>query len=162
MAIVTFDPAAFKAAYPEFASTPDARCQLMFDQAQYTLLDNVENAPPMDVTFRANLFNLIVAHLLLLLGTAPAPNPDGSVDSTPPGRISQATQGTVSTSFELKVTDQNASATWWNQTKYGAMFWAATVRFRSFRYVNSGNIGASGVGFAKAYGAPPFNVPGGV
>ena len=39
MAIVVFDPAAFKLAYPEFANVPDARCNALFDIAQYTLLD---------------------------------------------------------------------------------------------------------------------------
>ena len=68
-------------------------------------------------------------------------------------------EGTVSTSFQLEVTNQNGSAPWWNQTKYGAMYWMATARFRSFKYIATGS---SGVGFSKAYGIPPVNIPGGV
>lgn len=159
MAIVTFDPAAFKVAYPEFAGATDARCQAQFDIAQYTL-DNTDNSPVMDVHFRSTLFNLIVAHLLLLLGTAPTVRPDGTVDNTPPGRISSATEGTVSVSSEYNAgTQASASMAYWTQTKYGAQFWAATARFRSFRYAPNGG---SGIGYSKAYGIPPYNITGGV
>ncbi|MFI2901352.1 DUF4054 domain-containing protein [Klebsiella aerogenes] len=160
MAIVTFDPAAFKVAYPEFAGATDARCQAQFDIAQYTLLDNTDNSPVMDVNFRSTLFNLIVAHLLLLLGAAPTVRPDGTVDNTPPGRISSATEGTVSMSSEYNAgTQASASMAYWTQTKYGAQFWASTARFRSFIYAPNGG---SGIGYSKAYGIPPYNIPGGV
>jgi hypothetical protein len=159
MAIVVFDPVAFVAFYPEFTGTTNLRMQSMFDIAQYTFLDNTDNSPVMDLNFRTQLFYMAVAHLLLLYGTAPVARPDGTIDNTPPGRITSATEGTVTTSFQLEVTNQNGSAPWWNQTKYGAMYWMATVRFRSFRYVANGG---SGIGFARAYGSPPYYVPGGV
>lgn len=159
MAIVVFDPAAFKLAYPEFANVPDARCNALFDIAQYTLLDNTDNSPVMDINFRTSLFYMIEAHLILLFSGNPAPRPDGTYDNTPPGRISSATEGTVSASSEYDLGQGNASSAWWTQTKYGAMFWAATVRFRSFKYIANGS---SGVGYSKAYGVPPFYVPGGV
>jgi hypothetical protein len=159
MTTVVFDPVAFAAQYPEFASTATPRMQSMFDLAQYTLLDNTSGSPVMDIGFRTQLFNMIVGHLLLLYGQAPTVRPDGTVDNTPPGRITSATEGSVTSSFQLEVTNQNGSAPWWNQTKYGALYWAATARFRSFRYAVSGG---SGAGYAKAYGVLPVNLPGGV
>lgn len=162
MAVVTFDPAAFQAAYPEFAGVTTDRLNEQFNIAQYTLLDNTDNSPVMDLNFRTTLFNLIVAHLLLLMGNAPTVRPDGTVDNTPPGRISTASEGTVSVSSEYNMGSQaSASAAYWTQTKYGAQYWASTARFRSFKY---GVSGSSGVGFGGAisYGAPAVNIPGGV
>lgn len=159
MAIVTFDPAAFKIAYPEFAAVTDARLDEMFNIGQFTLLDNTDNSPVMDINFRTYLFNLIVAHLLLLFGGAPTVRPDGTFDNTPPGRISSATEGTVSVSSEYNLGGASASSAFWTQTKYGALFWTATVRFRSFKYMPNGG---SGIGYSKAYGVPPYNIPGGV
>ena len=160
MAVVTFDPVAFAAAYPELASVPSARLQSQFNIAQYTMLDNTDNSPVMDVNYRTELFYLIVAHLLLLMGTNPTVRPDGTTDNTPPGRISSATQGTVTTAFEYNVgSTATASQAYWNQTKYGAQYWAATAQFRSFIY---SPIGGSGVGYSKAFGVPPVSIPGGV
>lgn len=159
MAIVVFDPAAFKLAYPEFAAVSDARCTALFDIAQYSLLDNTDNSPVMDINFRTSLFYMIEAHLLLLYGGDPTVRPDGTLDTTPPGRISSATEGTVTVASEYDIGQGGASSAWWTQTKYGALFWTATVRFRSFKYIANGS---SGVGYSKAYGVPPFNVPGGV
>ena len=159
MAIVSFDPVAFVAQYPEFATTTNPRMVSMFNLAQYTFLDNSDNSPVMDINFRTQLFFMAVGHLLLLFGLAPTVRPDGTIDNTPPGRITNATEGTITTGFQLEVTNMNGSAPWWNQTKYGAMYWMSTARFRSFKYAASGD---SGSGYAKAYGVGPYYLPGGV
>lgn len=159
MTIVVFDPTEFKLVYPEFASgvgdTPDARCTAMFQLAEATILDNTANSPVMDLTFRTQLFYMLVAHLLLLFGTGAAP----TLNNAPPGRVSSATQGTVSSAFEYNIPSGSAMAAWFLQTKYGALYWTTTARFRSAQYFASGN---SGIGTARAYGANQFNVPGGV
>jgi len=154
MAIVTFDPTAFRAEYPEFASVSDARADNMFLIASQALLDNVDNNPQMDPTFRTQLFYMLVAHLLLIFGDSDAP----TANNAPPGRLNSATEGTVSSQFEYILPQGSAMAAWFVQTKYGAMYWTATARFRSARYFGL----SSGVGFSKAYGAPYFNIPGGV
>lgn len=158
MAVVTFDPTAFKTEYPEFNTAPnvvsDARANNMFLIASTTLLDNTDNGPVMDVTQRTQLFYLLVAHLLLIYGTSDTP----MLNNAPPGRISSATQGTVSSQFEYQVPQGSAMMAWYLQTKYGALFWTATAPFRSAKYFGM----SSGVGFSKAYGAPYFNIPGGV
>ena len=154
MAIITFVPAAFRAEYPEFSTVTDGRANNMFIIASQSLLDNVDNNPQMDPTFRTQLFYMLVAHLLLIFGTSDTP----VLNNAPPGRINSATEGTVSSQFEYNMPQGSAMAAWFLQTKYGALYWTATARFRSARYFGQ----SSGVGFSKAYGAPYFNIPGGV
>jgi hypothetical protein len=155
MAVITFVPASFIAQYPEFTSVDPNRATAMFTIAEQTLLDNSDNSPVMDVNYRTQLFYMLVGHLLTIFGV---PNPT-TPDTTPPGRISSATQGSVSTSFDYELPVGSAMAPWFNQTKYGALYWMSTARFRSARYIASG---ASGIGGAVAYGAPAYNTPSGL
>jgi hypothetical protein len=153
MAVVTFDPVAFANTYPEFATVPQARTTAMFTIAEQSILDNTDNAPVMNVSYRTQLFYMLVGHLLLIFG----PQAPSAPNNTPPGRIASATQGTVSTAFEYNIPQGSAMAAWFTQTKYGAMYWMATARFRSMQYMSSG---ASGIGESVAYGAPPVsNIP---
>lgn len=155
-AVVEFDPAAFKVAFPEFTAAPDARCAIMFGLASSNLLDNTGGGPVNDPGELTNLFYLLVAHLLQLFGPA-APYKPGN---RPPGRVAQATQGSVSSTFDYAIPAGSALAPWFAQTQYGAFYWTATARYRSARYFASG---ASGIGQARAYGAGPvYRPPGGV
>lgn len=156
MAIVVFSPTDFKATWPEFAGVTDARCTSLFNIAATSYLDNTDNSPVMDVAERTSLFYLLVGHLLVLFGANPTVRADGTLNNQPPGRISSATQGTVSTSFELRGPAQSALQGWYEQTEYGLSYWAATGKYRRFTYVASGG---SGVGTARAYGAPPYAGP---
>lgn len=156
MAQVVFVPADFIATYPEFTGTPDARLFVMFDIAEQSLLDNSDNSPVMDVAYRTQLFYMLVAHLLTIYKIAPA---QGSGNNTPPGRLSSATEGTVSSSFEYNMPTGSGMMAWYLQTQYGALFWTATAQFRSALYFAIGN---SGVGYSRSFNAVPFNVPGGV
>lgn len=151
MAVVVFDPVAFAAEYPEFAAVSTARTTAMFTLAEQSILDNTDNSPVMDVNFRTQLFYMLVAHLLTLLGGAPT-----TPTNTPPGRLSTATEGTVTASFEYILPPGSAMAPWFIQTKYGAMYWTMTAPFRSMQYMVNGG---SGIGFAIAYGSTPVNVP---
>lgn len=155
MAVVTFDPSAFKAEYPEFSGASDARCTNMFTIASQAYLDNTDNSPVMDVNYRTQLFYMLVAHLLLMLQTSDAP----TLNNAPPGRLNNASEGTVSSAFEYDLPAGSAMAAWFVQTKYGAMYWTSTARFRSTIYIANGS---SGIGAARAYGFQTFNVPGGV
>lgn len=141
MAVVVFDPAAFKLAYPEFATVPDARLTALFNIVGATILDNTDASVVVDPLQRAPLLDMLVAHMLVLFGytttTGQVVPPRGVV-----GRVASATEGTVSTSLEYHV-PANASEAWFSQTPYGAMYWLAVAQFRSFRY---GVIGRSGVG----------------
>jgi hypothetical protein len=151
--LVTFDFAQFALEYPEFATVNPVRAQSMFNMAQLSLLDNYGGLP-IAVPQLAELFNMLVAHLLTLFGReAPV-----GANNTPVGRMSAATQGTVNVAFEYKIPEGSSLSPWYNTTQYGAMFWIATARFRSARYYAAGN---SGIGIARNFNAPPFYVPGG-
>lgn len=125
MAAVTFVPADFKAAYPEFSSVTDAALNAYFVRAQMFLAN--EDCPVQDEAKRLQLFWLLVAHIAQLAG---ALNPGGIPG--PVGRTSSASEGSVSVSLEYHVSMGSA---WFTQTGYGAQFWQATAYLRSFRYV---------------------------
>jgi hypothetical protein len=63
--LVTFDFAQFALEYPEFATVNPVRAQSMFNMAQLSLLDNYGGLP-IAVPQLAELFNMLVAHLLTL------------------------------------------------------------------------------------------------
>lgn len=144
MAVVTFDPAAFKVAFPEFADVPDARLDMLFGLVTATVLDNTDASPVTDIVQRSALLSLLVAHMLTLYGTGVAGAGGSGTGTAPVGRLASATEGTVSTSFAYTA-GGSPSADWYNQTQYGAMYWIMMAPFRSFRYVP---IGQSGVGHA--------------
>jgi hypothetical protein len=146
MAVVTFDPAQFKVAFPEFAAVPDARLTILFTMVGATVLDNTDASIVVDPLVRAPLLDLLVAHMLALYGTAVA-GTAGSGPSGVVGRVASATEGSVSTSLEYRAAS-SATEAWFNQTPYGAMYWAMTAQWRSFRYVA---LGRSGVGQALDY-----------
>jgi len=156
MAIVVFDPTAFKTIYPEFTTYPDARCVAMFGLAAGALLDNTDNSPVMSLDVRTNLFYLLVAHLLTLFGAGGIKPGSGA----PPGRLSTATQGSVTAGFEYQIPQGSMLAPWFLQTPYGALYWTAIAPYRSARYVANGD---SGIGFSRNYDRPYWpRVPGGI
>lgn len=77
---------------------------------------------------RSMLLNMVTAHIAAL--NAPL---NGQVSSPLVGRISGATEGSVS------VQTQNdyppGSAQWFQATKYGSAYWAATAQYRMARYI---------------------------
>ena len=126
MAAVVFDPTAFKARYPEFAAVPDATLTACFMEAGL-YLSNADNSPVQNLTRRATLFNMLTAHVAYLGGLLSA---DGM--PRPVGRVSQASEGSVSAAFEGP---PPGSAQWFQQSQYGAAFWQATSGLRGFRYL---------------------------
>lgn len=126
MAAVVFDPTAFKARYPEFAAVADATLAARFIEAGL-YLSNADNSPVQNLTRRATLFNMLTAHVAYLGGLLSA---DGM--PRPVGRVSQASEGSVSAAFEGP---PPGSAQWFQQSQYGASFWQATSSLRGFRYL---------------------------
>lgn len=125
MTVVVFNPAQFKIEYPEFAAVADARLEFAFSQTPL-YLNNDDNSPVQNVAQRTLLLNLLTAHIAVLGGfLAPGGEPQ------PVGRTSSASEGSVSASLEYKAP---GTAAWFVQTQYGAAFWQATTRYRSFRY----------------------------
>jgi hypothetical protein len=126
MAIVTFDAAAFKVAYPAFVNVNDDLLQSCFDQAGL-YLNNTDCSPVQDIATRTQLLWMLTAHIAYLRG---ALSPTGAL--VPVGRASNATEGSVSIGLEYAMP---GTAAWFNQTQWGAAFWQATLSLRSFRYM---------------------------
>jgi len=124
--VVVFDPAAFKVVFDEFATVPDAKLNYYFNLAATTILDNSENAC-IPLVERTILFDLLVAHQAELKKRIEEGN-SGLV-----GRISSASEGSVSISTDYQI--QGNTAQWYNQTPYGAQYWAMTAKYRTFTYV---------------------------
>lgn len=124
--VVVFDPAAFKVVFDEFATVPDAKLNYYFNLAATTILDNSENAC-IPLAERTILFDLLVAHQAELKKRIEEGN-SGLV-----GRISSASEGSVSISTDYQI--QGNTAQWYNQTPYGAQYWAMTAKYRTFTYV---------------------------
>lgn len=125
MAIVVFDPVAFKARYPEFVAVNNALLQQFFNEATIYLA-NTDNSVVQGVARRAVLLNMLTAHVGALAGALGA---DGQ--PRPVGRVSQAAEGSVSATLEYLPPGTHA---WFTQTQYGAAFWQATTSFRSMHF----------------------------
>lgn len=124
-AIGVFVYADFTAAYPAFASAPpEATLQAYFELAGEVWLRNDGTGPVRKTTLQTQLLYMLTAHLAQLFS-----GPDGNDPSGLVGRISSATEGSVTVSTEYESTMNSA---WFNQTPYGAAFWQATAAFRSF------------------------------
>jgi Protein of unknown function (DUF4054) len=135
--IVTFDPVAFVAAFPMFTTVPGGALTANFGFATM-LLDNSCCSIVKDAPTRAQLLNLVTAHITALFNGVNGQPPQGVV-----GRINAATEGSVSVQTEML--QQSESAAFWQQTQWGALFWAMTVRFRTARYVPPCDAGFGGV-----------------
>ncbi len=124
MTAVVFDPVAFKARYPEFAAVADPALQSCFDEAGIYLSNS--DKPVANEVRRLVLFNMLTAHIAYLGGLLSADS-----QPRPVGRVSQASEGSVSAGFEYLAPGSSA---WFAQTQYGAAFWQATTSLRGMRY----------------------------
>jgi hypothetical protein len=128
MAIVVFDPAAFKIRYPEFSAVSNAALQLYFNDAEL-YLSNTDDSPEQNINRRTSLLWMLTAHIGLLSGVLSATG-----NALPVGRVSSATEGSVSASLDYMMLSPGTGP-WFQQTQYGASFWAATSALRGFKYI---------------------------
>ncbi len=128
MGIVAFDVARFKARYPEFSSVNNVALEDYFTEATL-YLDNTDCSMVEDVTQRAVLLNMLTAHIAAGNGCN-----GGAGAAALVGRISQATEGSVSVTADF-VDAKNGSEAWYFSTKYGASYWAATAQYRTAQYI---------------------------
>jgi hypothetical protein len=124
--VVTFDYAAWVARYPEFDAIEQSLVLDYFDEAT-GILDNTPCSIVQDTTQRARLLNMLTAHIAAMNSGV-----NGQAASPLVGRVSNATEGSVSVAAEYPTTSDNA---WFLQTKYGAAYWQATAYLRTFNYV---------------------------
>jgi len=127
MAAVTFDYKAWAARYPELSrSVTDVQAQAYFNEA-CLYCDNTECSPVRDDSVggqRSMFLNMITAHIAALNASA------NGVDASPlVGRIASATEGSVTVQTDNQYPPGGAQ--WFQQTKYGAAFFAASAQFRT-------------------------------
>ncbi len=134
--VVTFSYQNWSAEYPELGlSVSSAQATGYFNRATLQL-DNTPSSVVQDASIggqRESLLYLLVSHLVVL----------GQRDPNQVGRVSDAAQGSVHVAFENA--PATGTAAYYQQTRYGAEFWAATT----------------GIRFGGRYYAPyqPFAVP---
>jgi len=127
MAVVSFDYAAWLARFPEFSAVPEPTATDYFDEAGL-YVNNTDGSYVTDLGVRRRLLFLVTAHLAALYSGV-----GGQPASPLVGRVTNATEGSVSVGVDAGPV--TASQAWWMQTKYGAAFWQASLRFRTMRYV---------------------------
>lgn len=122
-----FDPDAWAALFPEFASIAATAGPGLFARACLQV-DNTASSRITDLGIRTTILYLTTAHLAALNATVGGVSPSGLV-----GRINSATEGSVSVQSTLDVAP--GSAQWWAQTRYGIEAWQALLPYRQARYV---------------------------
>lgn len=121
---VTFDPNAFLAQFTEFNYlTPAAVTGWNGIAQQYCRNDGL--GPVESATTQTALLNLMTAHIIKLF----APQSNGTANPGLVGRISSASEGSVSVSAEYMPATPGSA--WYNQTSYGAAFYQLTKPYRS-------------------------------
>lgn len=136
MAAAVFDYAKWAALFPYLAAPVGGVTEPIatgFFTVAELLFANDDCSPIQDVDKRLVYLNYIVAHLARLSGYPVAAGetaqPDGMV-----GRITSATEGTVSVSAGWAASVSNSEA-YWIQTAEGATFWQLTRWMRTARYI---------------------------
>lgn len=122
--VVIFDVAKFREIYTKITAT-DAQLQSYFVESTM-LMNNTEQSCVQNLSERELLLFLLVAHIALLQGRI-----DSGNDSV--GRIASASEGSVSVGLDNGQTTQ--AEKWYQQTPYGARYWALTAKYRSFLYI---------------------------
>ena len=128
--IVVFSYNTWAARYPELAQYVEQPLAAAYFQEACLYCDNTANSPIADASVsgqRELILNMATAHIAALNA------PLGAPSSPLVGRISSATQGSVSVQTQNEYPP--GSAQWWQSTKYGAAFWSASAQFRLFRYM---------------------------
>lgn len=135
---VAWDYAWFQRRYPEISEWVSPDMGLGYFEMAESLLDNrdaggtrpycsaLRGSPVTDIPTRQRLLGLLTAHIAALF--APL---NGVASPTLVGRITSASEGSVSVGVDFP-TDPGAA--WFGQTKYGAMFWQLTKRYRMMQY----------------------------
>ena len=152
--VVNFSYASWIARYPEFDPENSNSVQPVssplatqyFNEATVYQANNGAG-PIRDATLALTLMNMLVAHIASL-NTA---NANGTPAPNIVGRISNASEGSVSIGTDNQYPP--GSPQWFQQTKYGAAWWAGTAQFRTMRNV----VGPATVpAFGGAYGRSCF------
>lgn len=143
--IAVLDAAAFRLAFPAFASLTDPQLAEMFSLATI-YLRNDGTSPVRTVALQTTLLYQLTAHLAQMTYGANGTGASGIV-----GRINSASEGSVSVGVDWPSTANNA---WFLQTTYGANFWQATAAHRMVNYVPGPARFGTGIGVGYLPGGP--------
>ena len=124
MGIVLFDAAAFRMRYPEMDQAADGQMEMWFTQAE-SIVNNTECSIVTNLKEREMLLMLLMRHFAAL--------DERAAQSGLVGRISSATEGSVSVGAAMGGVSGNAAR--YMQTPWGASYWQLTTKYRRFRYV---------------------------
>lgn len=134
MAVAVFDYTKWAALFPYLAGAggvTDPIASAFFGVAEL-LFNNTACSPITDPDKRLVYLNYAVAHLARLAGY-PVASGGTAVPSDTVGRVSSATEGSVSVSFDYGSVSENQA--WWVQSPEGATFWQLTRAMRTARYI---------------------------
>jgi hypothetical protein len=119
----------FAALFPTLAvpSITEDMCQAWWMVAGTNYFNNTSGSPCADPAKRENILMWVTAHLLTLFVPI-----NGEQPSTLVGRISNASEGSVSVGVDMG--NQPQSAAWWNQTPFGAAAYNMMRKYALTRY----------------------------
>lgn len=132
--VVVFDYATWMARHPEFAAVTAPRADWFFKQATM-LCDNTSCSPVCNLDQRDIYLDLLTCHIAALNGgLLPCGVATPGSGAAMVGRITSASEGSVSISSEYPTSGDGPNAAWYNQTPYGAAYWTATAHYRTWQY----------------------------
>ena len=135
-----FDYATWAQMFPEMENISPAAAAGYFAMATM-YVRNDGRGPIRDPNMQATVLNLTTAHIAKLFAnqTAGVPTTGGvePANTGAVGRVSQASQGSVSATLEMMPAE--ASSAWFQQTQYGAAAWKMLAPFRTMRYIGPTN-----------------------
>ena len=128
--VITFNPSAWLAQFPEFVDTVPPALAEAYSQVASAYID-IGGTSPManNLPVMTQAWYFTIAHIAQLF-TGTAANPASPLV----GRISNASEGSVSVAVDMPQTTSQLAG-WFAQTKYGAAAWAMMAQFRQAFYV---------------------------
>jgi hypothetical protein len=132
--VIQFNYGNWAALFPQFSRLSQAQVT-QYWQLATAFVRNDGGGPVNDPNIQTNLLNLVTAHMCALLGpyVQGADGSPGQPGNPLVGRISNASEGSVSVAADMP--NQPQAAAFWQQSQYGAMFWAISAPFRLMRYI---------------------------
>lgn len=120
------------AIYPEFTNLSEALVTNYFNGIVITLHRNDGGGPVSLAATQTTLLYAVLAHICYLFGGVDNPSGGVTPSSQIVGRISNASEGSVSVTTEWGASVRDSEA-FWIQTKYGALYWTMTAPYRQMR-----------------------------
>jgi hypothetical protein len=124
--VVAFEYQGWAFMFPELATSVSPGQAAGYFARACNFVANTDRSTIQDIPTRTTLLYLTTAHIAAMNATI-----NGQAPSQLVGRISSATEGSVSVSTEMSAP---GSAGWWAMTRYGYEAWSALAPYRTFRY----------------------------